>query len=174
MMGGSYYYNADRLRRKEYTDLVNKRKAQEKRDAWIRELEARDQEDKDWRQKLGKAKDFQREEKERQAAEDKKRGSDDGRGVINAVKEKLKDAKDAEVKSQTAEQKLMAEKRQEAERKQEVERRRQAAVKEKAGMGPDRRIWGEGGGGLFGWRHIKNWYNRPRGDGSKDDKSDGQ
>ena len=70
MLGGSYFYNADRLKRKEYTDLVNWRKAQEKKDAWIRELEARDQEDREWRKKLGMARDFQREEAEREAIEE--------------------------------------------------------------------------------------------------------
>ena len=92
MLGGSYYYNADRLKRKEFTDLVKQKKAQEKREAWIRELEARDEEDRAWREKLGKVRDLKREEAEVAALEEKRRRearSDDGRSVIEAVKGKL-------------------------------------------------------------------------------------
>lgn len=169
MLGGSYYYNADRLKRKEFTDLVKQRKAQEKKDAWIRELEARDLEDKEWRQKLGKVRDFQREELERQAIEEKRARegrSDDGRGVIGALKGKVKDVKDAEAKKEAGEleqrKEQIRQKRQEMEKKQEVERMKQAMTKQEAGMGPDTRVWGEAGGGLFGWKHIRNWFNTPR------------
>ena len=169
MLGGSYYYNADRLKRKEYTDLAKRQKAQEKKDAWIRELEARDEEDKEWREKLGKARDFQREELERVAIEEKKRRegrSDDGKGVINALKGKIKDVKGSEADKEAAEleQKkvLIREKRQEMEKKQQMERTKQAMVKVEAGMGPDTRVWGEAGGGFFGWKHIRNWLNRSR------------
>lgn len=170
MLGGSYYYNADRLKRKEFTNLVKQRKAQEKKDAWIRELEARDLEDKAWREKLGKVRDFQREELEREAIEEKRRRegrSDDGRGVIGALKGKMKDAKDTEAKSEAAEleqrKQLVKEKRQEMEKRQEIERMKQATAKQEAGMGPDTRVWGEAGGGFFGWKRIKNWYNGRQG-----------
>ena len=169
MFGGSYYYNADRLKRKEYTDLVKQRKAQEKRDAWIRELEMRDQEDKDWREKLGKARDYQREVVEREAIEESKKRegkSDDGRGVIGALKGKMKDVKDKEAKKEAAEldqkKEQIKEKRQEMEKKQEVERMKQATVKLEAGMGPDTRIWGEDGGGLFGWKRIRDFLKKPK------------
>lgn len=169
MLGGSFYYNADRLKRKEYTDLVKRRKDQEKRDKWIRELEARDQEDKEWREKLGRARDFQREELEREAIEEKKRRegrSDDGRGVIGALKGKMKDVKNAEAKNEAAEleqrKELVKEKRQELEKKQEAERIKQATVKLQAGMGPDTRVWGEDGGGFFGWKRIRDWLNKPK------------
>ena len=175
MLGGSYYYNADRLKRKEFTDLVKQRKAQEKKDAWIRELEARDLEDRQWREKLGKVRDFQREEVERKAIEEKrmKEGrSDDGRGVIEALKGKINDVKSTEAKNEIAEleqrKELIKEKRQEVEKKQEMERMKQAMVKQEAGMGPDTRVWGEAGGGLFGWKRIRNWYNGPQdGEGGK-------
>ena len=108
MLGGSWYYNADRLKRKEFTDLIAKRKAQEKREAWIRELEARDMEDKEWREKLGKVRDAKREEAEKGALEEIRRrdakNNDDGRGVIETVKGKLRDAKELEAARQTAEQ----------------------------------------------------------------------
>lgn len=170
MLGGSYYYNADRLKRKEYTDLVKKKKAQEKKDAWIRELEVRDEEDKEWRNKLGKVRDFEREEVEREAMEEMRRRegkSDDGRGVIGALKGRVKDAKNTEATKEDAELEQrkvkIREKRQEMGKKQEAERMKQEMTKQEAGMGPDTRVWGEGGGGFFGWKHIRNWYGRPRG-----------
>ncbi|KAA6410152.1 MAG: hypothetical protein FRX48_05573 [Lasallia pustulata] len=46
---GSMYYQTDRQKRKEFEGVVAERKAKEKNEAWIRELEARDREDKDWR-----------------------------------------------------------------------------------------------------------------------------
>lgn len=169
MLGGSYYYNADRLKRKEFTDLVKKQKAQEKKDAWIRELEARDLEDKEWREKMGKVRDFQREEAEREAVEELKTRegrSDDGRGVIDALKGKMRDVKDSEMTKEAAEleqrKERIKEKKQQMEKKQEVERMKQAVSKQEAGMRSETRVWGEGEGGLFGWKHIRNWYNRPR------------
>ena len=86
------------------------------------------------------------------------------------MKRKTKDVKDAEATKEVAEleqrKELMKEKRREMEKKQEVERMKQAMTKQEAGMGPDTRVWGEGGGGFFGWKHIRDWYNRPR-DGTK-------
>lgn len=51
MVAGSWYYKTDRTRRKEFEGLVAERKAKEKNEAWIRELEARDKEEKEWRAK---------------------------------------------------------------------------------------------------------------------------
>ena len=55
MVAGSWYYKADRTRRKEFDGLVAEKKAKEKNEAWIRELEARDQDDKEWRAKMNAA-----------------------------------------------------------------------------------------------------------------------
>ena len=171
MIGGSFYYNADRLKRKEYIDLMEKKKAQDKRDAWLRELEARDQEDKDWRDKLGKVRDLQREEREKEAIEEMKKRegrSDDGRGVIAALKGKLKDKEEEEAKKEAAEleqrKEQLKEKRLGKEKKQEAERMRQAMIKMDARMGPDTRVWGENGGGLFGWKRIRDFFKGPRDD----------
>jgi hypothetical protein len=46
MVAGSAYWEKDRKKRTEYNDLVEEKKKKDKRDAWIRELEARDDEDK--------------------------------------------------------------------------------------------------------------------------------
>ncbi|MCJ1312765.1 Respiratory supercomplex factor 1, mitochondrial [Agyrium rufum] len=42
---GSFYWREDRDKRKELSGVLAEKKAQEKRDAWIRELEVRDAED---------------------------------------------------------------------------------------------------------------------------------
>lgn len=47
IVAGSYYYNADRLLRKEYEAVKAEQKAKEKNEAWIKELEFRDEEEKE-------------------------------------------------------------------------------------------------------------------------------
>lgn len=49
MVAGSMYWQSDRQKRREFDQVVIERKAKEKRDAWVRELEARDEEDKEMR-----------------------------------------------------------------------------------------------------------------------------
>ncbi|PYI22222.1 altered inheritance of mitochondria protein 31, mitochondrial [Aspergillus japonicus CBS 114.51] len=51
VVAGGMYYKTERQQRKEFEQVVEARKSQEKRDAWLRELEIRDQEDKDWRER---------------------------------------------------------------------------------------------------------------------------
>jgi hypothetical protein len=46
MVAGSMYYSKDREKTKELRQLKDERDAEEKRQKWIRELEARDEEDK--------------------------------------------------------------------------------------------------------------------------------
>jgi len=47
MVAGSMYWAKDREKRKEFEGAVAEQKAKEKNQAWIRELEARDREDKE-------------------------------------------------------------------------------------------------------------------------------
>lgn len=47
MLAGSIYWSGDRDRRKQFEGVVAEKKAKEKNEAWIRELEARDAEDKE-------------------------------------------------------------------------------------------------------------------------------
>ncbi|CAD0110295.1 unnamed protein product, partial [Aureobasidium uvarum] len=47
MVAGSAYWEKDRKKRTEYNDLLEEKKKKDKRDAWIRELEARDDEEKE-------------------------------------------------------------------------------------------------------------------------------
>ena len=49
MVAGSMYWQTDRQKRKEFEGVVAERKAKERNEAWIRELEVRDQEDRDFR-----------------------------------------------------------------------------------------------------------------------------
>jgi len=51
MVVGSLYWKTDRQKRKEFENLVMEQNAQAKRDAWVRELEARDEEEKALRAK---------------------------------------------------------------------------------------------------------------------------
>ena len=65
VVAGSYYYAEEREKRKEFTGILAERKAQEKRDAWIRELEVREEEDREIeKEKLARTKRL----KEREAA----------------------------------------------------------------------------------------------------------
>ena len=49
VVAGGMYFKTERQQRREFEQAVELRKSQEKRDAWLRELEIRDQEDRDWR-----------------------------------------------------------------------------------------------------------------------------
>ncbi|KAL8668296.1 MAG: hypothetical protein Q9168_007073 [Polycauliona sp. 1 TL-2023] len=84
MVAGSFYYNSDRILRKEYDDILKERKAIEKRNAWIKELEARDLEEKDWREKVKEVTKKRKEEEDlAMAKEEAKKG---GGVVTKAVK----------------------------------------------------------------------------------------
>lgn len=48
---GGMYFKTERQQRREFEKAVEVRKAQEKRDAWLRELEIRDKEDREWRER---------------------------------------------------------------------------------------------------------------------------
>ncbi|QSZ30953.1 hypothetical protein DSL72_000512 [Monilinia vaccinii-corymbosi] len=47
MVAGSMYWESDRKKRKEFEGLLADQKAKEKKEAWVRELEARDEEEKE-------------------------------------------------------------------------------------------------------------------------------
>ncbi|KAF7914008.1 uncharacterized protein EAF01_000414 [Botrytis porri] len=49
MVAGSMYWDSDRKKRKEFEGVLAEQKAKEKNEAWIRELEARDEEEKEMR-----------------------------------------------------------------------------------------------------------------------------
>ncbi len=84
MVAGSYYYNADRLLRKEYEAVKAEQKAKEKNEAWIKELECRDQEEKERQKKNNKVRERQRKlpQREEDDLEEKNKGS-----ILEAAKE---------------------------------------------------------------------------------------
>ncbi|KAL2215500.1 altered inheritance of mitochondria protein 31, mitochondrial [Thermoascus aurantiacus ATCC 26904] len=51
VVAGGIYYKNERQQRREFEKALEARKQQEKRDAWLRELEIRDKEDRDWRER---------------------------------------------------------------------------------------------------------------------------
>ena len=51
MIGGSYYYAEERDKRKVFESAIAQKKAMEKKERWIKELEARDEEDRQIRAK---------------------------------------------------------------------------------------------------------------------------
>lgn len=65
MFAGSIYWESDRSKRKQYDGLVDEKKKKEKHDAWIRELEARDEEEKELRKLRDKVVRGQAAEKKR-------------------------------------------------------------------------------------------------------------
>ncbi|KAL4878419.1 hypoxia induced protein conserved region-domain-containing protein [Aspergillus karnatakaensis] len=51
VVAGGVYYKAERTQRREFEQALELKRGQEKRDAWLRELEIRDKEDKEWRER---------------------------------------------------------------------------------------------------------------------------
>ncbi|QIW97898.1 hypothetical protein AMS68_003416 [Peltaster fructicola] len=48
-VAGSFYWEGDRAKRRQYDELSEEKRKQERREAWLRELEARDQEEDELR-----------------------------------------------------------------------------------------------------------------------------
>lgn len=92
MLAGSFYYNSDRILRHEFEKVKTAQKAKEKNEAWIRELEARDREDKDWKVRMGKVREAQKEEVEKREEKARRKLEEGGGGgvVLSAVR-KLKE-----------------------------------------------------------------------------------
>jgi len=79
------YYDKDRKKRKEFEGVIAERKAKEKNEAWIRELEARDKDDKEWKVRMGKV--TAAEAKAAETEKEKKAGNGKLGGIVEAVKE---------------------------------------------------------------------------------------
>lgn len=91
MAAGSMYWQEDREKRKEFDALQSQKKAQEKRDAWLRELEARDEEDKAFKAKLEKRRLLNAE----RAAETKEKAAQDEKVAAAAATASLTETKSA-------------------------------------------------------------------------------
>ncbi|KAE8152866.1 altered inheritance of mitochondria protein 31, mitochondrial [Aspergillus avenaceus] len=96
VVAGGMYYKTERAQRKEFEQMVEERKAQEKRDAWLRELEIRDKEDRDWRERhaameaAAKEAALQKRAAEHDATRSAlERSEQKSIGVLDAVKELL-------------------------------------------------------------------------------------
>ncbi|KAF2103496.1 altered inheritance of mitochondria protein 31, mitochondrial [Rhizodiscina lignyota] len=77
MVLGSVYWQADREKRKELEGIMSETKKKEKHEKWLRELEARDQEEKEMRARLFAGK----------AAQSGSQGSQGSQGQIRSVVE---------------------------------------------------------------------------------------
>ena len=49
LVAGSIFYKDERMQRKKFEKSIEEKKASEQREKWLRELEARDKEDQEWR-----------------------------------------------------------------------------------------------------------------------------
>jgi hypothetical protein len=80
LCAGNVYWQKDRVKRKDWEKLVKDKEAKEKRDRWLRELEARDEEEKAF--------------KERLARRVSKGKEGDTSGVTEAVRQKTEELKE--------------------------------------------------------------------------------
>lgn len=98
MIAGSAYYEGDRSKRKEFEGVVADKQKKERHEAWLRELEARDEEEQELRalrSKLMKARTAERREftqEERRILEEKqRRDSGQSEGGWGSIKSALED-----------------------------------------------------------------------------------
>ncbi|KAF2681232.1 hypothetical protein K458DRAFT_372093 [Lentithecium fluviatile CBS 122367] len=82
LVAGNVYWQKDRVKRKEYEKLVQERERMEKRERWLRELEMRDEEERAWKERLGRGRGVGDTTKE------------EGEGVTRLVKEKTRELKE--------------------------------------------------------------------------------
>lgn len=52
VVAGGIFYKDERMRRKAFEMKLDEKKQTEKREKWLRELEARDKEDREWRARI--------------------------------------------------------------------------------------------------------------------------
>lgn len=83
LVAGSIFYKDDRLKRKRFEAAVEDKKAAEKREKWLRELEARDNEDREWRERFEGVAQRAKEVEERL-------NGDEGVDVKEAVEERFR------------------------------------------------------------------------------------
>ncbi|KAF1949978.1 hypothetical protein CC80DRAFT_510162 [Byssothecium circinans] len=81
LVAGNMYWQKDRLKRKDYEKLVAEKERREKRERWLKELEMRDEEEKAWKERLGR----------RRAGVE---GGEGGKGVTEQVREKTRELKE--------------------------------------------------------------------------------
>jgi hypothetical protein len=83
LVAGSIFYKDERLKRKRFEAAVEDKKAAEKREKWLKELEARDIEDREWRERFESVAQRAKEVEERL-------NSNGGGNVKEAVEERFR------------------------------------------------------------------------------------
>lgn len=81
MVAGSIYWSADREKRKELEGVLSEAKRKEKHQKWLRELEARDEEDKEMKRRMKLAQEDGRANSVLEACERRRMGL----GILDAV-----------------------------------------------------------------------------------------
>lgn len=98
MVAGSAYWEGDRQKRSQYNELLEDKKKKEKHESWLKELEARDEEEQELRRirdkliqgRVAEKKQFN--EEERRAIEDNiKRNDGQNPGGLGTVKSVLEE-----------------------------------------------------------------------------------
>lgn len=102
VVAGSYYYNADRILRKEYEAIKAEQKAKEKNEAWIKELEFRDKEEREEKErqmKVNRTRERRRQLPEGTTSDDwKEKSNGNGNGNNSGgVLESVREAKEGKV-----------------------------------------------------------------------------
>lgn len=85
---GGMYFKTERQQRREFEKAVEERKAQEKRDAWLRELEIRDKEDREWRERHAAIEAAAKEAGKRSSSSSSPQEPDAARAAIEPADEK--------------------------------------------------------------------------------------
>jgi Flp pilus assembly protein TadB len=84
LCAGNAYWQEDRTKRKEYNKLMKEKERIEKRERWLRELEARDEEDKAFKERLRRRRGESVQEDVKETA----------KGVTDMVREKTGELKE--------------------------------------------------------------------------------
>jgi hypothetical protein len=83
LVAGSVFYQDERMRRKKFEDRLEEKKAAEKREKWLNELEARDREDREWRERI--------ERSSKAARETMGEARDKAEDILQSAKEMVED-----------------------------------------------------------------------------------
>ncbi|KAI1614226.1 hypoxia induced protein conserved region-domain-containing protein [Exophiala viscosa] len=95
LVAGSFFYKDERLKRKVFETALEDKKNAEKREKWLRELEARDEEDKAWRAGIERASTEARQTVS-EAKQKAEKLIDAGRDHLEAFEEKVTQAEGAD------------------------------------------------------------------------------
>jgi len=99
LVAGSIFYKDERMQRKQFEMKIEEKKTAEKREKWLNELEARDREDREWRERIERAQMGGREQGE--AVREKAMAMvDAGKERIEEVREMVPAPNDAREKNE--------------------------------------------------------------------------